>query len=416
MAFFGIRGGGGSGGVKVLHGTAIPTSTVGKNGDFYLQTGMKGALLHFDSSAILDENGGVWTANGSPVISNIQSKFGGNSLYLDGSSYIQSSVNSDAFNFGKSDFTISCWIYPTTTGRKAVFAMSTDCRIATDILFGQGSANLWMSSTGNGWDVLQSDSGGGNTGQGTIPININEWIHIAYVRKGANVRMYVNGQVARDVTLSNPNVSVYWSGNDGFRIGRWGNNQLPFTGYIDEFIVVNGVALWEDTFTPPTQAFDYSELSNTVINAYVKNNNFWKPIIGSNINDVLPHTPTIRTEMEIEQGDFLFKSFSKVNSGWAIGIYNDEIYGGIGYYGGMLIGKSVEDVDYGHTSSMTTVTYNGETYYVNTSYWDSGNNSDIPTGSAFVYKAGDLVALGLLNTNYSIEQLALAALQYYYDE
>lgn len=284
MAFFGIRGGGG--GAKVLSGTSVPSASVGNNGDMYLKIGMKGALLHFDDDATTDENDNIWNTNGSPIVSADHSKFGGKSLYLNGSSYLQSAVSSDAFNFGKNDFTISCWIYPTTTGRKAVFAMSADLRIGTDILYGQGSANMWLSSNGSRWNILQSDNSGTNTGQGTIAININKWTHIAYVRNGTNVRMYVNGQIAKEVTLSSADVSVYWSGNDGFRIGAWGNSSYKYTGYIDEFLVLNGMALWTDTFTPPTQAFDIADFSNVITDTYAKVNGIWQPLVGTDINDI----------------------------------------------------------------------------------------------------------------------------------
>lgn len=319
-------------GAKVLMGELEPTSTIGTNGDIYLQTGNEGALLHFDED-FTDEGGTTWNANGTPIISADQSKFGGNSLYLDGSSYIQSDINADVFNFANNDFTISCWIYPTTTGRKAVFAMSSDQKIATDILYGQGSANLWLSSTGNSWNILQSDSSGANTGQGTIPININEWTHIAYVRNGANVRMYVNGQIARDVTLSSADISVNWSGNDGFRIGCWGNGSYKYTGYIDEFIVVNGTALWEDAFTPPTEPMTLPTICKK---AFRKIDNTWVEAEGTNIDElgsfenpyavnlkVLNGTATPSSDLGNDgdiylkaENDVVSSAYQKVNGEW----------------------------------------------------------------------------------------------------
>lgn len=336
MLFFRVTPTGGSpssiDGVKVLTGEVEPTSTLGTNGDIYLQTGNEGALLHFDED-FTDEGGTVWNVNGTPTISADQSKFGGNSLYLDGSSYIQSDINADVFNFANNDFTISCWIYPTTTGRKAVFAMSSDQKIATDILYGQGSANLWLSSTGNSWNILQSDGSGANTGQGTIPININEWTHIAYVRNGANVRMYVNGQIARDVTLSSADISVNWSGNDGFRIGCLGNGSYKYTGYIDEFIVVNGAALWEDAFTPPTEPMTLPVICKKV---FRKIDNEWVKTKGTNIDElgsfenpyggnlkVLNGTATPSSDLGNDgdiylkaENDVITSAYQKVNGEW----------------------------------------------------------------------------------------------------
>ena len=279
----GGSGGGGGGSTNILHGSDVPNESLGNNGSIYLQHVSKGAILPFDDSVTYDIIGNTWNAYGDPRISNEQSKFGGKSLYLNGSSYLTSAV-SDNFDFGSKDFTISCWIYPTTTNRAAVFAMSQDCRIGTDIFFGQGSANLWLSSNGTSWNVLQSDNSGANTGQGTIPLSANTWTHLAFVRYGTSVRMYVNGQVARDATIA-AGTSVYWSGTNGFSIGTWGNGMYRYVGYIDDFVVANGVALWQDTFTPPADPI-VSVQGDFINYAYAKVSGAWQDLIGTDINDV----------------------------------------------------------------------------------------------------------------------------------
>lgn len=62
-------------GAKVLTGELEPTSTLGINGDIYLQTDSKGSLLHFDED-FTDEGGTTWSTNGTPTISADQSKIG----------------------------------------------------------------------------------------------------------------------------------------------------------------------------------------------------------------------------------------------------------------------------------------------------------------------------------------------------
>ena len=258
MYFFKVSpnsgGGGDTGGVKVLSGSQNPTAALGKNGDIYFKTVRKGVLLHFDTDATTDVGNNIWTAYGEAAVSDAQSKFGGKSLYLNGAgNYLQANVK-DTFNFATNDFTISCWIYPTATNRQCIFAMSSDCRISTDIFYGQGSANLWWSSTGSSWNILQSDSGGSNSGQGTIPISANEWTHIAYVRKGTSVRMYVNGQIAKDFTLTDPETPVYYSGVDGFRIGRWCKLIFPKCSTIDYKEFVDVTSIVHGIVTPSTNS------------------------------------------------------------------------------------------------------------------------------------------------------------------
>lgn len=279
MAF--IRCGGGGSGAKVLSGTTTPSANIGSNGDVYFQIGFKGSLLHFDED-FTDENGIAWNANGSPVVSADQSKFGGKSLYLNGSSGLQSGDN-DAFDFGTNDFTVSCWIYPTTTGRKSLFA-NQGTGIAMDIFFNGNSANLWMSSTGNSWDIIQSDRAGTNSGIGTITVNTNEWTHIAFVRNGSVVRSYINGVLNKEVIISSTakvfsRTKLNIGGGDAIGTYR-------YVGYIDEFVVVNGKALWTHSFTPPTKPFDIDDFLNNVIDTFCKVNGVWQPLVGTDINDI----------------------------------------------------------------------------------------------------------------------------------
>ena len=287
MAFYKVtKKQSGGGGTTILKGSTAPTSSQGSDGQLYLRYGAANtALLHFENSAIEDVFGNTWVAEGNATISDTQAKFGTKSLYLDASSYIRSNVGDSIFNFGTNHFTISCWIYPTFSGRKALFAMSADCRIGCDLFFQQGSANMWLGSNGN-WNAIQSDRGGSDSGIGTIAINTNEWTHIAYIRKGNTCKMFVNGQLAKATDIAE-GTSVYWTGNDSFQIGKWGGVMDMFTGYIDEFVMVNGSALWDDVFTPPTQPFDVSDFDNVVLEAYAKVDGAWQTLVGTDIDDII---------------------------------------------------------------------------------------------------------------------------------
>lgn len=283
MGYFKVTKKQSGGGTTVLKGTSNPTSQQGSNGDIFLKYGLKGALLHFEDSATADECGNTWTTYSAATISSSKSKFGSKSLYLDGNgSFIQTDAGD--IKFEDKDFTISCWIYPLSNGRQALFAMDRDCRIGTDIFFNQGSANMWLSSDGN-WNQIQSDNAGAsNSGVGTIAINANEWTHIAYTRQGQYCRMFVNGQLAKETSLSSADVSVYFTDNS-FRIGVWGGGGMSYNGYIDEFLVVIGKALYTSSFTPPSQPYSMSDF-DMVLDSFAKINGTWQELIGSDIDDI----------------------------------------------------------------------------------------------------------------------------------
>jgi hypothetical protein len=77
------------------------------------------------------------------------------------------------------------------------------------------------------------------------------WHHWAVTRQNNAFRSYLDG-----VLDAGPNdygaFPIYvstWS----FVIGAIGNNTNYWTGYIDEFRVTKGKALWTANFTPPAQ-------------------------------------------------------------------------------------------------------------------------------------------------------------------
>lgn len=287
MAFYKVtKKQSGGGGTTILKGSTNPSSAQGSNGQLYLKYGvLDAALLHFEDSATTDEFGNTtWTTEGTATISADQHKFGSKSLYLNGSGYLRSPVGDDMFNFGSGDFTVSMWIYPLFASRYALFSMSADCRIGSDIFQGKGSANMWMSSSGS-WNVIQSDNDTATSGMGDIPLNANEWTHIAYIRKGDTCKMFVNGQLAKATNVPS-GTSVYWTGNDFFQIGRWAGGGYMYNGYIDELLVMKGVAYWDSAFTPPTQPFSLSDFTNVVVDSYAKDNGSWQSLRGTPIDDI----------------------------------------------------------------------------------------------------------------------------------
>ena len=258
-----ISGGGGGGGsvLAISKSDYDNLSTADKNnGTVYMVTtpahGDQGilSLLHFDS--LKDEAEDIiWTPLGLANISDKQSKFGNSSLLLDKfySVGIYSSAT-DKFDFADNDWTIDAWIYPVAVDRYALFSIAPvnygDCRLGVDLFYGNGSANEWAGSSGYSWDLVQSD---GSQGQGSISLLTNVWQHIAYVREGNLLTLYVDGQQAVQNDIGN--ASIYHGETDVLKIGVWGDNGLGFNGYIDEFCVRN-YAAWSAAFSPPSSPYE----------------------------------------------------------------------------------------------------------------------------------------------------------------
>ncbi|MEI8337945.1 MAG: LamG domain-containing protein [bacterium] len=186
---------------------------------------------------------------GNAQISTAQSKFGGSSLYLDGSgSYLTSSSPSDYY-MGSANFTIDAWVY--------LNAMPTTDNWPGEWYNNEVVAGIGTPSAGDGLDLVIGKTKifmmtndpiivSGNHGMTT-----HTWYHVAGVRSGNTLYVFVDGHLVG---------SAPYSGNvgngSGFYVGSETGQGAWFNGYIDELRVTKGEARWISDFTPPTSAID----------------------------------------------------------------------------------------------------------------------------------------------------------------
>jgi len=224
--------------------------------DFYTKI-----LLHMDgtdaSTTFTDSNQGgsahTWTAGGNAQIDTADKKFGSASGLFDGTGdYITTPAHAD-YALGADDFTIDCWF-------KCNVAGGTQRSIA-----GQGDSSgsaatksfILFRTTGNVIRAHFSDGGATyavnltGTTQFTNAVNTG-WHHLAIVRNGTSLKMYIDGVQEASTTIS---ITVHTSTND-FRVGAQGEDtSVPWLGWIDEFRLSVGIARWTAAFTPPTRAY-----------------------------------------------------------------------------------------------------------------------------------------------------------------
>jgi hypothetical protein len=84
-----------------------------------------------------------------------------------------------------------------------------------------------------------------NIDGGALP-SLNTWHHYAFVRNGTTFTFYLNG-TNRGSATSSTNIPAQ---GDVFRIGN--TTSYPINGYISNFRLVNGTAVYTSNFTPPT--------------------------------------------------------------------------------------------------------------------------------------------------------------------
>lgn len=210
-------------------------------------------MLH--SESLLDSSMGARVmTNGGAIASTTQSKFGGSSLSLDGTTYVYA-ADSDDFEFGSGDFTVDLWFNPsrigTSDGNNEGLVINTGGGVALTGGFGvaKNASNKILASAING-----------STQQITITsatsVVAGNWYHIAFVRSGNNFNLYINGVSEASVVWAHPVTATAYN----MAIGTYSNylnssTQYKVAGYLDEVHISKGVARWTSNFTPPTQAY-----------------------------------------------------------------------------------------------------------------------------------------------------------------
>ena len=191
---------------------------------------------------------GTVTYNASTPVST------GGSLFFDPTvaSYLTLPSSSTAFNL-TGDFTLEAWIQPTafTSGGQGVF----DARV------NRGTAASWVWGINSTGKVNYFN---GTTYTGATSVTLNVWTHIAVVRSGGTLTMYVNG-VADYVNNSfgtaaqNPGTT---SAIIGTKDAITNSTTYKAVQYITNFRIVKGTAMYTTNFTPSTLPFPSTQSAN----------------------------------------------------------------------------------------------------------------------------------------------------------
>ena len=169
-------------------------------------------------------------------------RHGGYSTYFDGAGdYI--ALPNFASNYGNADFTVEAWIYPTAVGSRHNFGdFNSSGQNASSSLvfkFDNDKAKWWVqTSTYN--SIVSAAS-----------ISANAWTHIALVRNGSTITQYINGSSDGTLNVGSANIN---QSSITYTLGTGGDYRTDFyQGYLSDFRVVKGTAVYTSAFTPPTE-------------------------------------------------------------------------------------------------------------------------------------------------------------------
>ena len=159
-------------------------------------------------------------------------------------------VAGDEWEFGSNDFTIQMWCRArsNTGDQQCVFSCGVAPFAAADL----GIECKWY--TGAGGVGLSVYSGATSYISGAAAVPVGTWVHLAFVREGQTLRMYLDGvEGAHQTHPTMGAVNSFGGGmaRIGTRVSSTGSQQLDAD--LDDYQVIKGVCLYRGgtTFAVP---------------------------------------------------------------------------------------------------------------------------------------------------------------------
>lgn len=186
------------------------------------------------TSGLTDVAGGhAITITGTPSISTGRSKFGQGSLLVTSGSYLRIDSTPTLDVSANKAFTFEFWVYCTTDG--GLLSMRDTADYAPMVL-NKGYVLIGNAALSD-WAFISNS------------LETDQWIHVALVFDGANIKEYINGIQTGEV-VTHPNWAAgnrfLYIGNDVFGLGgaECSINDLR----------ISNTAIYTANFTPPTAA------------------------------------------------------------------------------------------------------------------------------------------------------------------
>ncbi|CAB5219372.1 Concanavalin A-like lectin/glucanases superfamily [uncultured Caudovirales phage] len=162
--------------------------------------------------------------------------------YFSGSGQLLTVPTSAGLNLGAGDFTMEGWVYlASAQTSKYLFGVGTldgTTRSAAVWIGGTQKIEGYFSADGSTWLSYRV---------GTTTVAANQWVHVAFVRSGTTLYLFLNG-VLEGTQTGTPTTAA--SGYPAYIGGQTAAYQI--NGYLSNIRIVKGTAVYTASFSPPT--------------------------------------------------------------------------------------------------------------------------------------------------------------------
>jgi hypothetical protein len=236
------------------------------------------------------------------------------SNYFDGSGDSLTAPAGSAFAYGTGDFTIEGWFYQLTALAYGATLYAQTVSGTNYILITAGANS---ATPANNLVFHFNTSGAATFLTSTNQFQLNQWNHFAVVRQSGVAYLYINGVANGSAACTQDFSNTTYNPT----IGTYSHSGIQyFTGYISNFRIVKGTALYTSNFTPSTASL--TAITNTSLltcqsNRFIDNstNNFTITKNGDvKVFNFSPFKPTAAYSPVTHGGSAYFDGSSKLTT------------------------------------------------------------------------------------------------------
>ncbi len=199
-------------------------------------------LCNFTNAGITDATAkNVLETVGNAQISTTQSKWGGSSMYFDGTGDYLLTQSNVVNGLGTGNWTIEYWVNPVSVSAESIHV---------DFRSGSGAVGPTVGNSAGGAVFFQTSGVNRITGS---TLSTGTWTHIAVSKSGSSTKLFINGTQSGSTytdanTYTTPARVCVGVDDDS-------SPNAYLNGYIDDLRITKGYARYTANFTAPTAAF-----------------------------------------------------------------------------------------------------------------------------------------------------------------
>lgn len=234
---------------RVVSGSAVYSGATISVPTFPLTAISGTSLLTCQSNRFIDNSSNNFsiTVNGSPSVQRFNpfapsaaysASLSGGSGYFDGTGDFLNTSSNTWTQLSTGNFTVEAWCYIVSYGTYAAIFDARSTSSFTPWILGINSSGYVDFFYGTVSTARLTDN---------VAVGLNRWVHVAVVRNGSTISLYVDG-----VSKATVNYSSSMNGaSTAPSIGRL-VDPVNINGYISSARVVIGTAVYTSNFTPPS--------------------------------------------------------------------------------------------------------------------------------------------------------------------